>query len=106
MASGEDAVDPESEALLAQSVGLALLVVLERLEPAERVALVLHDMFEIPFEEIARIMGRSATAARQLASRARRRVRGVAVVDADLRSQRTVVDASSRLSTTVTSKGS
>src|SRR5215468_4081670 len=68
--------DPEQEAMLADSVGLALLVVLDRLAPAERVAFVLHDMFGVPFEEIAGITGRSADAARQLASRARRRVRG------------------------------
>src|SRR4029450_12365889 len=67
---------PEQEALLADSVGLALLVVLDRLAPAERLAFVLHDMFAVPFEEIAPIVGRSATATRQLASRARRRVRG------------------------------
>lgn len=70
-----DAIDPEQEAMLSDSVGLALLVVLERLSPAERVAYVLHDMFDLPFDEIARIIGRSAEAARQLASRARRRVR-------------------------------
>src|SRR5437660_6980446 len=69
-------VDPEYEAVLADSVGLALLVVLERLAPAERLAFVLHDMFAIPFEEIAPIVGRSPAAARQLASRARRRVQG------------------------------
>ena len=67
--------DPEEEALLADSVGLALLVVLDRLTPAERLAFVLHDMFAVPFEEIAPIVGRSAEATRQLASRARRRVR-------------------------------
>ncbi len=86
--------DPERDALLADSVGLALLVVLERLAPAERVAFVLHDMFDVPFDEIALIVGRSATAARQLASRARRRVRGAAAVpDTDLTRQRRVVDA-------------
>ena len=68
--------DPEQEALLADSIGLALLVVLEALSPAERVAFVLHDMFGVPFEEIAPIVGRNAPAARQLASRARRRVQG------------------------------
>jgi RNA polymerase sigma factor (sigma-70 family) len=73
--SGADA-DPEQEALLADSVGLALLVVLERLEPAERLAFVLHDMFDVPFNEIAPIVGRTPAAARQLASRARRRVHG------------------------------
>ena len=72
------ATDPEDEALLADSVGLALLVVLETLTPAERLAFVLHDMFGVPFEEIAPIVDRSPAAARQLASRARRRVRGAA----------------------------
>ena len=71
-----DGVDPEHEALLADSVGLALLVVLETLAPAERLAFVLHDMFDLSFDEIAPIVGRSPTAARQLASRARRRVQG------------------------------
>ncbi|HEX2102670.1 MAG TPA: RNA polymerase sigma factor SigJ [Solirubrobacteraceae bacterium] len=90
----EDEVDPEHEALLADSVGLALLVVLERLAPAERLAFVLHDMFAVPFDEIAPIVGRSPAAARQLASRARRRVQGSAPVgDADLGEQRRVVDA-------------
>jgi len=87
-------VDPEHEALLADSVGLALLVVLETLAPAERLAFVLHDMFAVPFDEIASIVDRSPDAARQLASRARRRVRGRAPVgDADLDEQRTVVEA-------------
>ena len=72
--AGDD--DPEREALLADSVGLALLVVLDKLTPAERVAFVLHDMFELPFEDIAPIISRSPVAARQLASRARRRVQG------------------------------
>jgi RNA polymerase sigma-70 factor (ECF subfamily) len=72
----EDASDPEHEALLADSVGLALLVVLDTLNPAERLAFVLHDLFDVPFEEIAPIVGRTPTAARQLASRARRRVQG------------------------------
>ena len=72
--SRDDGVDPEHEALLADSVGLALLVVLETLAPAERLAFVLHDMFAVPFDEIAPIVGRSPAAARQLASRARRRV--------------------------------
>jgi RNA polymerase sigma-70 factor (ECF subfamily) len=85
--------DPETHALLADSVGLALLVVLETLSPDERLAFVLHDMFELPFEEIAPMIDRSATAARQLASRARRRIRGAAVPDQDLARQRTVVDA-------------
>src|SRR2546427_945799 len=82
--SREEGADPEREALLADSVGLALLVVLETLTPAERVAFVLHDMFDLPFDEIAPIVGRSPTAARQLASRARRRVQGAdAAHDAD-----------------------
>ncbi len=89
----EDGIDPEHEALLADSVGLALLVVLERLAPAERLAFVLHDMFDMSFDEIAPIVGRSPTTARQLASRARRRVQGAATVsDADRASQREVVD--------------
>jgi RNA polymerase sigma factor (sigma-70 family) len=91
--SREDEVDPEHEALLADSVGLALLVVLETLSPAERLAFVLHDMFAVPFEEIAPIVERSPTAARQLASRARRRVRGAPAPDAELARQREVVDA-------------
>lgn len=90
----EDGMDPEHEALLGDSVGLALLVVLETLAPAERVAFVLHDVFAVPFEEIAPVVGRSLTATRQLASRARRRVRGVTPEpDRDLRAQRKVVDA-------------
>ena len=89
-----DGGDPEHEALLADSVGLALLVVLETLSPAERLAFVLHDTFAVPFDEISLIIGRSPAAARQLASRARRRVRGAAPVpDADLGRQREVVDA-------------
>jgi RNA polymerase sigma factor (sigma-70 family) len=89
-----DGTDPEHEALTTDSVGLAMLVVLETLGPAERLAFVLHDMFAIPFDEIASITGRSPAAARQLASRARRRVRGQAPVpDADLARQREVVDA-------------
>ena len=84
---------PEEEALLADSVGLALLVVLDALAPAERLAFVLHDMFELPFEEIAPMVGRSPTAARQLASRARRRVKGAEIPDPDLTRQRAVVDA-------------
>jgi RNA polymerase sigma factor (sigma-70 family) len=92
--SREDDVDPENEALMADSVGLALLVVLETLAPAERLAFVLHDMFAVPFDEIAPMVGRSPTAARQLASRARRRVQGTAPVpDTDLTRQREVVDA-------------
>src|SRR3989442_5808679 len=79
LAGREDRIDPEHESLLADSIGLALLVVLEPLAPAERVAFVLHDMFDLPFDEIAPIVGRSPTAARQLASRARRRVQGAAM---------------------------
>ena len=91
---GADGTDPEHEALLADSVGLALLVVLETLTPAERLAFVLHDMFAIPFEEIAPIVERSPEATRQLASRARRRVRGAdPVPDADLSAQWEVVEA-------------
>jgi RNA polymerase sigma factor (sigma-70 family) len=87
-------MDPEHEALLADSVGLALLVVLETLAPAERLAFVLHDMFAVPFDQIAPIVDRSPEAARQLASRARRRVRGSAPVgDADPEQQRQVVEA-------------
>jgi RNA polymerase sigma factor (sigma-70 family) len=86
--------DPEHQVLLADSVGLALQVVLDTLAPAERLAFVLHDMFDVPFDEIAPMVGRSAEAARQLASRARRRVRGSArVPDAELVAQRRVVDA-------------
>jgi RNA polymerase sigma factor (sigma-70 family) len=89
-----DGTSPEHEALLADSVGLALLVVLDTLNPAERLAFVLHDMFGVPFDEIAPIVDRSPEAARQLASRARRRVRGEnTVTDADLDTQREVVDA-------------
>ena len=92
--SRADGLDPEHEALLADSVGLALLVVLETLDPAERLAFVLHDMFAVPFDEIGPIVDRSPAAARQLASRARRRVQGEAPVpDADLAEQRRVVDA-------------
>jgi RNA polymerase sigma-70 factor, ECF subfamily len=90
----EAGVDPEHEALLADSVGLALLVVLETLSPAERLAFVLHDMFAVPFDEIAPIVGRSPDAARQLASRGRRRVRGTpSMPDTDLERQREVVRA-------------
>jgi RNA polymerase sigma-70 factor (ECF subfamily) len=89
-----DGTDPEHQALLADSVGLALLVVLETLTPPERLAYVLHDMFGVPFEQIAPIVERSSDAARQLASRARRRVRGAAPVpDADLSAQWEVVEA-------------
>ena len=88
------ALDPEQETLLAESVGLALLVVLNTLDPAERIAFVLHDLFAVPFEEIATIVGRSPAAARQLASRARRRVQGAdTAAAANLASQRKVVDA-------------
>ncbi|WP_336207096.1 RNA polymerase sigma factor SigJ [Nonomuraea sp. LPB2021202275-12-8] len=87
-------VDPEHEALIADSVGLALLVVLQSLAPAERLAFVLHDMFAVPFEEIGPIVGRTPAAARQLASRARRRVQGAAPVpEPDLSRQREVVEA-------------
>jgi RNA polymerase sigma factor (sigma-70 family) len=89
-----DRADPEQEALLADSVGLALLVVLDTLAPAERLAFVLHDMFDVPFDQIAPIVGRTPAAARQAASRARRRVKGAAPVpDADLARQREVVGA-------------
>src|SRR5690242_10218926 len=92
--SREGGINPEDEALLADSVGLALLVVLETLAPAERLAFVMHDVFSVPFDEIAPIVGRSPTAARQLASRARRRVQGAATVtDADFVQQHAVVDA-------------
>jgi RNA polymerase sigma factor (sigma-70 family) len=92
--SREDRADPEQEALLADSVGLALLVVLDTLAPAERLAFVLHDMFDVPFDQIAPIVGRTPAAARQAASRARRRVKGAAPVpDADLARQREVVGA-------------
>jgi RNA polymerase sigma factor (sigma-70 family) len=92
--SREDGVDPEHEALLADSVGLAMLVVLETLSPAERLAFVLHDIFGVPFDEIGPMVDRSPAAARQLASRARRRVQGEAPApDPDLARQREVVDA-------------
>ena len=93
--SPEGMLQPDEEALLADSVGLALLVVLDALSPAERLAFVLHDMFELPFEEIAPMVGRSPAAARQLASRARRRVKGAEIPapDPDLTRQRDVVDA-------------
>jgi RNA polymerase sigma-70 factor (ECF subfamily) len=91
---GREVEGPEADAMLADSVGLALLVVLEKLEPAERLAFVLHDVFGMTFEEIAPIVDRSIVATRQLASRARRRVQGQAPTpDADLRQQRRVVDA-------------
>src|SRR5919197_1214042 len=89
-----ETTDPEHEALIAESVGLALLVVLETLSPAGRLAFVLHDMFAVPFSEIAEILGRPPDSARQLASRAGRRVRGAKpAADADLARQREVVDA-------------
>ncbi len=92
--STDDETNPEQEALLADSVGLALLVILETLTPAERLAFVLHDMFGVSFDEIAPIVDRSPAAARQLASRGRRRVRGAAPQpDSDLRRQREIVDA-------------
>jgi len=85
---------PEHEVVLADSIGMALLVVLETLAPAERVAFVLHDMFDLPFDDIARIVDRSPAAARQLASRARRRVQGApAAGEADLQRKREIVDA-------------
>ncbi len=98
---GEDAAEPavsheestERDALLADSVGLALLVVLDRLTPAERVAFVLHDMFDLPFDDIAPIVGRTSAATRQLASRARRRVRGASADDVDRGRRREIVDA-------------
>jgi RNA polymerase sigma factor (sigma-70 family) len=93
VAGRRDGIGPEDEALLAEGVGLALLVVLDTLTPAERLAFVLHDMFDVPFEEVAAIVGRSPAAARQLASRARRRVQGSAPPDTDLTRQRAVVDA-------------
>jgi RNA polymerase sigma factor (sigma-70 family) len=88
-----DGTAPEHKALLADSVGLALLVVLEELTPAERLAFVLHDMFAVPFDEIGPIVDRSPAAARQLASRARRRVRGAPEPDPDLERQREVINA-------------
>jgi RNA polymerase sigma-70 factor, ECF subfamily len=89
----DESADPQSQAELAESVGLALLVVLDTLEPAERLAFVLHDMFGVPFEEIAPIVERSPAATRQLASRARRRVQGAPEPDGDLAGQRRVVEA-------------
>ncbi len=88
-----DSVDPEQEALLAESVGLALLVVLDVLSPAERLAFVLHDVFGVPFADVATVLDRSEAAAQQLASRARRRVQGSPEPDPDLARQREVVDA-------------
>jgi RNA polymerase sigma-70 factor (ECF subfamily) len=91
--SPQAGLDPEQEALLGDSVGLAMLVVLDALAPAERVAFVLHDVFAVPFDDIAPIVGRTPTAARQLASRARRRVQGAPVPDVDLDAQWAVADA-------------
>ena len=91
--SFHESTDPEQEVLLAESVGLALLVVLDALSPAERLAFVLHDVFGTPFEDIARVLDRSEAASQQLASRARRRVRGAPEPDIDLARQREVVDA-------------
>ncbi|MDX3535068.1 sigma-70 family RNA polymerase sigma factor [Streptomyces sp. MB09-01] len=92
--SREDTVDPEEEAVLADSVGLALLVVLDTLAPAERLAFVLHDLFAVPFDEIAPLIEKTPVATRQLASRARRRVKGAPMVpEADLTRQRSVVEA-------------
>lgn len=95
LVSRDGQLQPEDEALLADSVGLALLVVLDTLAPAERLAFVLHDVFELPFEEIAPMVGRTPVAARQLASRGRRRVKGagIAAPDADVARQRVAVDA-------------
>ncbi|HEX7264719.1 MAG TPA: sigma-70 family RNA polymerase sigma factor [Candidatus Dormibacteraeota bacterium] len=91
--SPQEGIDPEQEALLGDSVGLAMLVVLDSLTPAERVAFVLHDVFALQFDDIARIIERTPTATRQLASRARRRVQGAPVPDVDLDGQWAVVDA-------------
>jgi RNA polymerase sigma factor (sigma-70 family) len=91
--SPEQGMDPEQEALIGDSVGLAMLVVLDSLTPAERIAFVLHDVFAVPFDEIARIVGRTPVATRQLASRARRTVQGAPVPDVDLDGQWVVVDA-------------
>jgi RNA polymerase sigma-70 factor (ECF subfamily) len=93
LVSPEAGLDPEQETLLGDSLGLALLAVLDSLDPAERVAFVLHDVFGVPFDEIAPIVGRSPAAARQLASRARRRVQGAPAPDTDLDGQWAVVDA-------------
>jgi RNA polymerase sigma-70 factor (ECF subfamily) len=91
--SPKEGIDPEQEVLLGDAVGLAMLVVLDALAPAERIAFVLHDVFAVPFDEIAPIVGRTPAAARQLASRARRRVQGAPVPDVDLDGQWAVVDA-------------
>jgi hypothetical protein len=91
--SPADTPDPEHEAVLADTVGLALLVVLDTLTPAERLAFVLHDTFGVPFEQVAEVLGRSTPAAKMLASRARRRVRAAGTPGADPVRQRTVVEA-------------
>jgi RNA polymerase sigma factor (sigma-70 family) len=91
--SSADAVDPGEQVLLADSVGIALMVVLDSLTPTERLAFVLHDLFDLPFDEIAGMVNRSPAAARQLASRARRRVQGAKLPDGDVTRQRAVVDA-------------
>lgn len=105
--SGEDGLHPEQQALLADSLGLALLVVLESLAPAERLAFVLHDMFAVPFDEIAPMIEKTPAATRQLASRARRRVRGRAPApDPDLGLQRQVVSAFFAAARTATSRRS
>jgi RNA polymerase sigma-70 factor (ECF subfamily) len=93
LVSAEEPTDPESVVLLEEAVGFALLVVLDQLTPAERLAFVLHDVFGLPFDEIAAILGKTPSAARQLASRARRRVRGAPQPDGDVESQREVVAA-------------
>ncbi|WP_345590816.1 sigma-70 family RNA polymerase sigma factor [Streptomyces marokkonensis] len=90
---GPSVADPEEEAQLAESVGIALLIVLDTLGPAERLAFVLHDMFDVPFDDIAAMLEKTPAATRQLASRARRRVRGVPAPDADLPRRRRAVDA-------------
>lgn len=93
VAKWDDGTDPEQQALMSDSVGLALLTVLDTLTPHERLAFVLHDVFDVPFDEIASIVGCSTAAARQMASRGRRRVKGAAVTAPDLARQRAVVDA-------------
>ena len=94
MVSGPGGVDPEQEMLVADSVGIALMIVLQTLSPAERLAFVLHDLFAVPFDEIAPILGRTSASTRQLASRARRRVEGAApAADTDPARKREVVDA-------------
>ncbi|MES4906966.1 MULTISPECIES: sigma-70 family RNA polymerase sigma factor [unclassified Streptomyces] len=92
--SGPGGVDPEQEVLVADSVGIALMIVLQTLSPAERLAFVLHDLFAVPFDEIAPVLGRTSASTRQLASRARRRVEGAApAADTDIAHRREVVDA-------------